>query len=123
MRDRTAWLPFEWVRPLIRSGDALFRINVVRIALGLVLSIRYTTNAIDVLRLASGRSEAVAIGFELAAAVALTVGLLTPLATLSLLLAQWQADQTLRSWSLASVVLQMALFALTWLPAGTRLSL
>jgi hypothetical protein len=87
------------------------------------LFIRYTTNAVDVLPLATTHGEIVAIGTELAAAAALTIGLFAPLAALTLFIVQWRADQMLLSWSLASVVIQIMLLAFACLPVGTRLSI
>jgi hypothetical protein len=105
-----------------RTVDETARINLVRIGLGLVLLHRYGCNAHALLILPSTGEQIFTIGFELAAAFLLMVGLLTPIAALSLFLFQWDADHTLLSWSLSSMVVQMLLLVLTLLPAGTRLS-
>ena len=102
--------------------DASARLNLVRIALGLILLHRYGSNAVALLYLPASRQQVVALAFELISACLLTIGLGTPLAALGLFLFQQAADRILLSWSLGSMVLQMVLLPMALLPAGTRWS-
>ena len=102
--------------------DAVARLNLVRIGVGLILLHRYGSNAVALHYLPGSREQVVALAFELISACLLTIGLGTPLAALGLFLFQQAADRLLLSWSLGSVVLQMVLLPMALLPAGTRWS-
>src|SRR4051812_7637530 len=103
--------------------DPIARLNLVRIALGLILLHRYGSNALSLLYLSPSHEQVVAIAFQIITAFLLAVGLATPLAALGLFLFQQPADRILLSWSLGSIVLQMVLLPMALLPAGTRWSI
>jgi hypothetical protein len=103
--------------------DTLSRLNLVRIAVGLLLVHRYGSNAVALLYLPASDQQIAAVVFELSAACLLTLGLFTPVAAVALFLFQQPADRVLLSWSLGSMVLQMVLLPMALLPAGTRWSL
>ena len=103
--------------------DYLSRLNLVRIAVGLVLLHRYGSNAVALLYLPASDQQLAAVAFEVIAAGLLTIGLFTPAAALALFLFQQPADRILLSWSLGSMVLQMVLLPMAFLPAGTRWSI
>lgn len=103
--------------------DTLSRLNLVRIAVGLLLVHRYGSNAVALLYLPASDQQIAAVVFELGAACLLTLGLFTPVAAVGLFLFQQPADRILLSWSLGSMVLQMVLLPMALLPAGTRWSL
>lgn len=99
------------------------RLNLVRIALGLVLLHRYGSNAVALWLLPSSDLQLATVAWQLVCATLLTAGLVTPLAALALFLFQQPADRVLLSWSLGSMVLQMVLLPMALLPAGTRYAL
>lgn len=105
------------------SDDTIARINLVRIAVGLVLLHRYASNAFALYLLPSTTEQVLWVALQLTSAVLLAIGLATPLAAMLLLLVQQGADRALLSWSLGSITLQMVLMPLALLPAGTRYSL
>jgi predicted DCC family thiol-disulfide oxidoreductase YuxK len=99
------------------------RLEIVRIATGLVLCHRTLLTLLYMPWSATSGLEWMTAGGVMVLAIAFTAGFFTPVAGLALFLVMQPFDRFLRTNTLGTDVLQMILLILAFVPAGTALSL